>query len=105
MKHAKYNNKKTEVDGILFDSKKEAMRYKHLKAFETSGLIQDLQLQVPYILIDKSKHGRDVKYIADFVYTEDGQTVVEDVKGVKTDVYRLKKRMLAERYGIEIKEI
>ena len=101
----KYRNKKTIVDDITFDSKKEAMRYKHLKAFEKAKLISDLQLQVPYILIDKSQYGRVVKYIADFVYIEDGQTVVEDVKGVKTDVYRLKKRLMAERYGIVIKEV
>ena len=101
----KYRNKKTIVDNITFDSKKEAMRYKHLKTFERVGLIQDLRLQVPYVLIDKTQYGRVVKYVADFVYIEDGQTVVEDVKGVKTDVYRLKKRLMAERYGIVIREV
>lgn len=101
----KYRNKKTIVDNITFDSKKEAMRYKHLKAFEKAGLIKELRLQVPYVLIDKTQYGRVVKYIADFVYIEDGQTVVEDVKGVRTDVYKLKKRLMAERYGIVIKEV
>lgn len=102
---SKYKNKKTEIDGIIFDSKLEAERYTQLKIFERAGLIKDLKLQVPFVLIDKSRFGTVIKYVADFVYIEDGQTVVEDVKGVKTDVYRLKKRLLAERYGIEIKEI
>ena len=102
---SKYKNKKTEIDGITFDSRLEAERYTQLKIFERAGLIQNLRLQVPFVLIDKSRFGTNIKYVADFVYEEDGQTVVEDVKGVKTDVYRLKKRLLAERYGIEIKEI
>lgn len=61
----------------------------------------------PYVLIDKSKYGRQIKYIADFVYydKELKQEVVEDTKGFRTDVYRLKKRLLAEKYDIEIKEI
>lgn len=102
---SKYRNQKTVVDGIVFDSKKEAMRYQHLKAFERAGLINDLRLQVPYVLIEKSSHGRAIKYVADFVYYEDGNLVVEDVKGVKTDVYRLKKRLMAEVHGIEIREV
>ena len=101
----KYRNKKTILDGITFDSMKEAKRYKQLKIFERSGLIKDLKLQVPFLLIDKSSNGRAIKYVADFVYTEDNKMVVEDVKGVRTDVYRLKKRLLAERYGIVIKEV
>ena len=101
----KYRNKKTVFDGITFDSMKEAKRYKQLKIFERAGLIKDLKLQVPFVLIDKTSYGRAIKYVADFVYTEDNKMVVEDVKGVRTDVYRLKKRLLAERYGIEIKEV
>ena len=72
---------------------------------QKKGKISDLRLQVPYVLIDKSCFGRAIKYVADFVYKKDDQIVVVDVKGVKTPVYRLKKRMLAERYGIEIKEV
>ena len=102
---SKYNAKKVEVDGIIFDSKKEANRYIELKWLERGGVIDDLRLQVPFVLIDKSEYGRAIKYIADFVYTEGEKEVVEDVKGFKTDVYRLKKRMLAERYGIEVREI
>ena len=101
----KYRNKKTVFDGITFDSMKEAKRYKQLKIFERAGLIKDLKLQVPFVLIDKTSYGRAIKYVADFVYTEDNKMVVEDVKGVRTDVYRLKKRLLAERYGIVIKEV
>ena len=101
----KYRNKKTVLDGITFDSMKEAKRYKQLKIFERAGLIKDLKLQVPFVLIDKTSYGRAIKYVADFVYTEDNKMVVEDVKGVRTDVYRLKKRLLAERYGIVIKEV
>ena len=100
----KYRAKKTTVDGITFDSKREAIRYKELKLLERAGYIQDLQLQVPYVLIDKSKYGMAVKYYADFVYTENNQTIVEDSKGMKTPIYKLKKRMMAERYGIIIKE-
>ena len=74
---------------------------------QRANKIENLRLQVPYILIDKSKYGRQIKYIADFVYydRELKQEVVEDTKGFRTDVYRLKKRLMAERYGIEIKEI
>lgn len=102
---SKYHAQRTEVDGIKFASKKEAKRYVQLKAFERVGLIKNLRLQVPYQIIAKSKYGRAIKYIADFVYIEDEQTVVEDVKGYRTDVYKLKKRLMAEVYGVEVKEI
>lgn len=102
---SKYRAKKVEVDGIIFDSKKEANRYSELKWLEIGGVIENLRLQVPFVLIDKSEHGRAIKYIADFVYTEGDREIVEDVKGFKTDVYKIKKRLLAERYGIEVREI
>lgn len=101
---SKYHAKRTTIDDITFASKKEAMRYRELKLLERAGEIENLQLQVPYILIDKSKYGRAIKYVADFVYQEKGKTIVEDSKGFKTDVYKLKKRLLAEKYNIEIKE-
>lgn len=101
---SKYNNKKTYVDGIKFDSKKEANRYCELKLMERCKAISNLELQVPYILYPKRDGLRAVKYVADFRYVEDGKTVVEDVKGVLTDVYKLKKRMMLEVHGIEIKE-
>lgn len=103
-KKSKYGAVKTEIDGIIFDSKHEAKRYQELRLLERAGEINNLCLQVPYILIDKSKYGRSIKYVADFVYSRNGLTVVEDAKGMKTPVYRLKKRMMAEKYGIKIKE-
>lgn len=103
-KKNKYNAVKTEVDGIVFDSRKEAQRYKELKLLEQVGEITNLHLQVPYELIAKSKYGMPMRYIADFVYESNGQVIVEDAKGVKTAVYRIKRRMMAEKYGIEIKE-
>lgn len=104
-KKSKYNAKKEVVDGITFDSKKEAKRYLELKAMEKVGAIQKLQLQVPFVLIEKSKYGRSIKYVADFVYNKNGSKIVEDVKGVKTPVYKLKKRLMAEKYGIMIQEV
>lgn len=105
-KKTKYHAKKTEVDGIMFDSKKEAMKYIDLKILERAGKIKHLCLQVPYTLIDKSQYGRKIVYKADFVYydVENRRTVVLDTKGFKTPVYRLKKRLLAERYGVVIVE-
>lgn len=100
----KYKAKKTVVDNITFDSKKEANRYCELKLLERAKVISNLQLQVPYILIPKSKYGCAIEYVADFVYEENNKIVIEDVKGVKTPVYRLKKRLMAERFGIVIKE-
>lgn len=103
----KYKNVKTEVDGILFDSKKEANRYYELKLLEKAGEISDLSRQVPFIIVPKSEYGRELKYVADFAYKENGEMVVEDVKSPasRTPVYMLKKRLIAERYGIVIKEI
>ena len=104
MTYSKYIEKKVSVDSMKVDSRKEASRYRQLKLMEKAKAIQDLQLQVKFPLIPKSKYGREVKYIADFVYYDQGKMVVEDTKGFKTDVYKLKKRLLAEKYGIEIKE-
>ena len=112
-KNNKYKNKKTIVDGIEFDSKKEAVRYQELKLLEKSKKITDLKLQVPFILLNdyilNDKEHRGIKYIADFAYIdiETGKYVVEDVKSsaTKTQVYRLKKKLFESRYGIEIKEI
>ena len=104
--HSKYHAVRTTIDGITFASKKEAQRYRELKLLERAGEISNLQLQVPYIIIEKSKYGRAIKYVADFVYQESGKNgpTVEDTKGYRTDVYKLKKRLLAEKYSIEIKE-
>lgn len=105
---SKYHAKKTCVDGITFDSKREADRYLALKSMEEDGIIEDLRRQVRYELIPAfdvdGKHYRPVYYVADFVYVEDGKEVVEDVKGMRTDVYRLKSKLFARRYGKVIKE-
>lgn len=105
---SKYHAKKTTVDGITFDSRREADRYLVLKGMEEDGSIEDLRRQVRYELIPAfdvdGRHYRPVFYVADFVYTEDGKDVVEDVKGMRTDVYRLKSKLFAKRYGKAIKE-
>lgn len=105
---SKYHAKKTVVDGITFDSRKEADRYLVLKGMEKDGSIEDLRRQVRYELVPAfnvdGKHYRPVYYVADFVYVEDGKEVVEDVKGVRTDVYRLKSKLFARRYGVSIRE-
>lgn len=98
----KYHAKKTEVGGIVFDSKRESSRYRDLKIMEREGLITGLTLQPKYPLeVNGVKIGN---YIGDFLYTEDGQRVVEDTKGVKTPVYKLKRRLMLALYGIHIRE-
>ena len=101
---SKYRNKKVAFDGIIFDSKREKDRYLELIMLEKANIVKDLKLQVPFILVDKSKWGRAIKYIADFTYISNDQLVVEDCKGFRTPVYKLKKRLFSERYGVEIKE-
>ena len=87
----KYGNIKTITsDGIKHDSKKEANRWCVLKLLERAGKIQDLQRQVKYELIPKQDGERPVYYIADFVYMENGNKVVEDAKGMRTKEYKLK---------------
>lgn len=104
----KYRNVKVIIDDIEFDSTKEADRYAGLKFMERAGIIQDLQLQVKFELYPTHKSEgvtiRGKSYIADFVYTKDGEQVVEDVKGFRTKEYKRKKKMMLERYGIEIVE-
>lgn len=96
------------MDGITFDSRKEADRYLVLKGMEEDGAIEDLRRQVRYELVPAfdvdGRHYRPVYYVADFVYVEDGKEVVEDVKGMITDVYKLKSKLFARRYGKAIKE-
>lgn len=102
----KYGARKTVIDGIIFDSAAEARRWTELKLAERSGQITSLSRQRKYVLVNKSEYGREISYIADFVYTENGETVVEDVKSkaTVTPVYRLKKRLMAEIHGIRIRE-
>lgn len=117
----KYHNKKVNVDGIVFDSVHEAKRYRELKLLEKAGAIQNLKRQVEYILIPAlrepdtiGKRGgvikgkvieRKVSYIADFVYTKDGEIVVEDTKGFKTKEYILKRKMMLYFHKIKIREV
>lgn len=102
-KKNKYNNKKTEIDGITFDSKKEAEYYSMLKILKQAGEIKDFGLQPRYELQPKfSKNGktyRAITYIADFVIVNlDGTTEVVDVKGVETQVFKIKKKMFEYQY-------
>lgn len=101
----KYKNKKTVVDGITFDSKHEAERYVGLSLMASAGVISDLRMQVKYELIPKQDGERKCEYIADFVYTENGQTVVEDTKGFRTKDYIIKRKLMLYRYGIRIREV
>lgn len=102
---SKYNAKKTVVDGITFDSRKEARRYQELKLMQEAGVIKDLSLQPNFLLQEKFKYQgetqRKIEYIADFMYwdCEKNICVVEDVKGMKTDVYKLKKKLFLKKYG------
>lgn len=121
----KYRNKKVTVDGQTFDSKKEANRYFNLKLLEKGGVIKNLQTQVKYVLIPaqyegtgeyytKGKHKgeekkrlveHEISYVADFVYEQDGETIVEDTKGFRTDIYIAKRKMMLYFHGIKVKEI
>ena len=124
--YRKYNNKKVMVDGIKFDSKKEAKRYQELKMLERAGIIENLQRQVKYVLIPaqyepsdevytkgkekgKLKKGRLIErecaYYADFVYCHNGKTIVEDTKGMKTPEYIIKRKLMLYIHDIRIKEI
>lgn len=107
----KYGNRKTVVDGITFDSMKEATRYSELRLLLRAGEIFDLQRQVPFTLIPKQVRDgkvieRPVVYKADFVYKEkDGTEVVEDVKGMKTKEYIIKRKLLLWQFGLVIHEV
>lgn len=101
--YSKYNNKKTEIDGIMFDSKKEARRYGILILLQQAGEISNLQLQPKFNLQPKFRRDgkgiREINYIADFMYEDkNGAIVVEDVKGMKTDVYKIKYKMFIYKY-------
>ena len=109
----KYNAKKIKIDGHTFDSKREAARYRELKLFLKAGEIRDLVLQPRFLLQDEFFDKNEVKhkkieYVADFLYIDKaGRNVVEDVKGVLTDVYKIKKKMFLKKYDdqYEFREI
>lgn len=121
MRKRKYGSKKVIYDGITFDSKKEYNRYCELKLLQRAGKIYGLQLQKTFELVPTQrepdtvgvrggiKKGKTielpVKYVADFVYNENGKTVVEDTKGFKTKDYIIKRKLMLFIHGIRIKEI
>ena len=118
---SKYGSKKVTVDGVTFDSQKEYRRFRELSLLERAGKITDLQRQITYLLIPCQyepdtigkrggvKRGklleREVSYVADFVYTQDGKTIVEDTKGFKTKDYIIKRKLMLHVHGIRIKEV
>ena len=101
-KKSKYHSEKTEIDGIVFDSRKEAQRYALLRIMERAGEISDLILQPKFELIPKfERNGKKYRasyYIADFQYKMDGKIIIEDTKGFKTEVYKLKIKFLLWKY-------
>lgn len=105
----KYGNHRIETKDGVFDSQLEYRRWNELKLFQKAKHITDLERQVKFVLIEKSKYGGEIRYVADFVYIDlkTGKKIVEDTKSeaTKTPLYRLKKRLLAEKYGYVIKEI
>ena len=109
MKRSKHNNIKTVVDNITFASKLEARRYSELKLMQAGNLISDLRLQVPYVLIPSQSGGlrkeRALKYVADFVYYNHliKDTIIEDTKGMATQLYVAKRKMM-KQLGFEITE-
>lgn len=107
---SKFGAVKTLLDGLGFDSKREANRYSQLKSMESAGLIADLWLQPKYPVYVTAKSGETVficDYIADFRYKQAGAAVIEDVKSraTATAVYKLKKRLVQAIYAIEIVEV
>jgi hypothetical protein len=104
VKKSKYKNKRTEIDGIKFDSEKEARYYGTLKLLLKAGKIGLLERQVPFELNPGGSHS--LKYIADFVYvTDTGEKIICDVKGFRTREYLKKKRLMLKVHGIKITEV
>ena len=110
IKDSKYHNRKTVVDGITFDSVKEASRWQELKLMERSGEIVGLVRQVRIELVPKTKLHKARFYVCDFVYFDKAQnkTIYEDVKGYKKglayQLFTLKRDILYWRHGIEVTE-
>ncbi len=123
-KYNKYQAIKTVVNGIEFDSRKEARRYQELLLLERAGVIQYLRMQVKFVIIPAQyetierygKNGQRLKdgqkllekecsYVADFVYEENGEQIVEDTKGVKTKDYIIKRKLMLYIHGIRVKEV
>ena len=127
MRYGKYGNRKVTVDGVVFDSKREAARYKELKLLQEAGEIKGLQMQMPFELIPakyehferfSEKTGKKLKdgvrcvekscvYLADFVYQDvkTGEWIVEDAKGHKTEAYIIKRKLMLQVHGVRIHEV
>ena len=109
MSYSKYRAFKTTVGGITFDSGLEAKRYTQPKILETAGTIKNVQIQPKFRLMDSYKYDgktiRAIDYIADFTYKEDDKVIVEDVKGIKTQAYAIKKKLFIRKYIIDLGEI
>lgn len=108
-KPSKYGNRKHEYQGMKFDSRRELDRWIQLVALQRAGQISELERQVVFLLappvVIQGRKRPALKYIADFVYTDsDGLTITEDVKGVVTEGYRIKRHLMAAM-GLQIKEI
>lgn len=107
---SKYNATPTTVNGVRFDSKKEADRFRELLLMLRAGVISDLRLQHNITLIEgwKTVDGETIRpevYKADFSYIKDGRRVYEDTKGVKTHVFLLKRKQVLDKHGIKIVEV
>ena len=100
----KYHNKKTTIDGITFDSKREAERYCELLLLQRAGKISHLELQPEFILLrsflKNGKTHRKIMYIADFMYYDivNGTDVIEDVKGIETEAFKIKRKLFESKY-------
>lgn len=107
MRTNKYGAKRITdpVTGEVFDSKKEFVRWHELRLLERAGKISKLERQVKFELIPKQDGERACTYVADFVYLDEhGTKVVEDTKGVRTDAYRIKRKLMQYVHHIKIKE-
>lgn len=107
---SKYKNQKTQIDMYVFDSAKEAQRYRELTLLERAGEISNLELQPRFLLQESFKKNgktyRKIEYIADFKYTEKDKTIVEDVKGLQTEVFKIKHKLFEKKYpDMELKII
>lgn len=102
---SKYGNVRTIVDGIRFDSKAEAKRWQQLKLLERANEITALKRQQHFPIVINGQ--KVCTYIADFTYSDlrAGRDVIEDVKGMATEGYRLKKKLMKAVHGVEISEV
>lgn len=109
MRYSKYKAVKMVIDGVTFDSGLEAARYKQLKLLEEAGTIKNLILQPKFRLMDSYRYDgkaiRAIDYIADFMYEENGKTIVEDVKGIRTKDYIIKSKLFIKKHILELKYV